>query len=74
MPNDLPASGAAEQRLADDLIQGARGIAAEIGEKQRRVEYMLEQRLIPARKVGRRWYASRAQLRAHFLPEEPARK
>jgi hypothetical protein len=35
---------------------------------------MLEQRLIPARKVGRRWYASRAQLRAHFLPEEPARK
>jgi hypothetical protein len=60
---------AKRQRLGDDLIRGASAIAHELDEPVRRINYMLERGQLPARKVGGRWYASRSQLRAHFIAE-----
>jgi hypothetical protein len=53
--------------LAGDLIWGAAAIAAELGVEERRAFYLLDQRLIPARKIGALWCASRQQLRDAFL-------
>jgi hypothetical protein len=51
--------------IADDLIWGAAAIGREIGAKDdKRAHYLLGRRLIPARKVGRIWVASRQELRA----------
>jgi hypothetical protein len=57
--------------LAVDLIWGAAAIARELGLAERRVFYMLDRRLLPARKIGALWCASRTQLRAAFLGAEP---
>jgi hypothetical protein len=57
---------AADVRLRDDLIFGAKAIAAELGLGQRRVFYLLESKHLPAMKAGRIWVASRRRLRAHF--------
>jgi hypothetical protein len=53
--------------LAGDLIWGAAAIAAELGIEERRAFYLLDRRLIPARKIGTLWCASRHQLRVAFL-------
>ena len=52
--------------LADDLLWGCAAIAAELGVTQRRCFYMLESRMIPARKIGSTWCGSRRELREHF--------
>ena len=49
-----------------DLIWGADGMAAEIGLPRRSVFYMLERGFLPAKKIGRKWVISRAELRATF--------
>jgi hypothetical protein len=49
-----------------DLIWGAEAIGAEIGLNTRQAFWLLENGQIPARKVGRRWCASRTGLRKHF--------
>ncbi len=54
------------------LIWGAERIAEELGLKPRQAFYMLENGQLPARKVGGRWVAERAKLRAFFLAEEEA--
>jgi hypothetical protein len=54
----------------DDLIWGCPAIAAEILKSVRQTYYLLEHGLIPARKIGSRWIASRAELRA-FFPHPP---
>jgi hypothetical protein len=50
-----------------DLIWGAEAIATALNLKSRRQAFhMLEQGMIPARKVGKTWVASREALRRHF--------
>jgi hypothetical protein len=52
--------------LSSDLIWGVAAIAAEIGKTKRQTFHLIENRQIPAGKVGGRIVASRAKLRAHF--------
>ena len=54
------------------LIWGADRIAQELGLKPRQAFYMLENGKLPARKVGGRWVAERARLRAFFVGEGEA--
>jgi hypothetical protein len=49
-----------------DIIWGVEAIAKAIGRSQRQTFWILEKKLIPARKVGRLWAVSRRGLRAHF--------
>lgn len=55
-----------------DIVWGAREIARLIGMTPKAVFHMLERGQIPARKVGRRWCASRAALREFFERTEDA--
>jgi len=64
MSKTLPS--AEQNPLASDLLSGVRAIAVEIGEPERRTYYLLENKLIPAGKLGSVWVASRAKLRRHF--------
>lgn len=50
-----------------DLVWGADAIASEINVNLRRCFYLLENKELPAQKVGGRWVADRGQLRAFFL-------
>jgi hypothetical protein len=53
--------------LASDLLYGVDAIARFIGESRRRCYYLLENRRLPAGKLGAgRWVASRRALREHF--------
>lgn len=63
--NEPPTS----ETLAEDLLIGAEAIAAELGISMRKAFYWLERSLIPARKTGRTWVASRRRLRQHFGAE-----
>ncbi len=56
-----------------DLIWGAEAIGREINASRRRTFYLLQQGLIPAKKVGESWVASRTTLRCYFLGEETER-
>lgn len=49
-----------------DLLWGCAAIAAALGVTERACFHMLEQRQLPARKVGGRWVASRRKLEQHF--------
>jgi hypothetical protein len=55
-------SGASDS-IGADLIWGAAAIGAEIGAGKRKAFYMLERHLIPGRKIGGLWVASRRELR-----------
>lgn len=49
------------------LVWGAAAIARELNLKnERQAFYILESGLLPAKKVGRQWVASRAALHAYF--------
>jgi hypothetical protein len=52
-----------------DLIWGAASIAAAIGKTKRATFHLLERGVIPARKIGNQWCASRRKLQAHFEGE-----
>jgi hypothetical protein len=52
--------------LADDLIWGVTAIAREINRNNRQTFHLLENRRVPASKIGGRWCASRAGLRNFF--------
>ena len=54
------------ESLGSDLLWGARRIAEEIGVPARKAYYLLENGLIPARKIGRDWCARRSVLNQHF--------
>jgi hypothetical protein len=57
---------------ADDLdapVWGAKCIAQEIGRNPRVTFYLLEQGLIPAKKIGVQWVSTRRQLRAALAGE-----
>jgi hypothetical protein len=55
-----------ERPLADDLLEGAVAIGDFIGVPTRRALWLLDQRAIPADKLGQRWVASRRELRSFF--------
>lgn len=48
------------------LVWGAAAIGKEINASPRQTFYLLQKGLIPARKVGDQWVASREELRRHF--------
>jgi hypothetical protein len=52
--------------LADDLLNGAEEIAAELGRPVRETYYRLERGHIPGVKIGRIWTSTRSGLRRHF--------
>ena len=60
------------QQNADslDLIWGAAAIGREINANPRRTFYYLQNGLIPAKKVGELWVASRKVLHRRFLGED----
>jgi hypothetical protein len=58
--------GRDDEPIGNDLIRGARAIAAELNETERRTQYLLETGQIPAGKSGRVWIASRRRLREHY--------
>ncbi|WP_262514224.1 DNA-binding protein [Agrobacterium tumefaciens] len=59
----------AEQIEQSDVIWGAGEIAKAIGTTERATYHMLELGKIPARKIGKRWVASRTKLQQHFEGE-----
>jgi hypothetical protein len=61
-----------DQKVGDDLICGVAAIASEIGESQRRTQYLCDKRDIPVFKMRGRLYARRSSLRQRF--EELERK
>jgi hypothetical protein len=52
--------------LAEDLLDGAEDFANFLGWPVRRVFYLLEKGLIPARKTGNRWTGLKSRVRQHF--------
>ena len=62
MPSPDPATS---ETLADDLLDGAEAISEFTGWPVRRVFYLLEKRLLPARKVGNRWISLKSRIRRH---------
>ncbi len=60
MPNNTAA-------LAADLIWGAEYMARKLGISRAAVYHLLAAKRLPATKLGRRWVASRSQLRAALV-------
>jgi hypothetical protein len=56
--------------LAADLLWGGKEISDFLGVPPRKAYWMLEQKLIPARKIGDKWVASRRALREHLAPAD----
>jgi hypothetical protein len=54
----------------DDLLWGAAAIGEAIGKSTRMAFYLLEHGLIPGRKVGKQWVASRERLLAALTEEQ----
>ncbi len=59
------------ENLANDLLWGAQEIGEAIGVNRRRAFHLLANGRIPARRVGKKWVASRAALHA-FLASASA--
>jgi hypothetical protein len=55
-----------------DLVWGCAAIAAVIRRSERSVFHLLENGLLPAKKVGGRWVASRRKLLDALTGNEPA--
>lgn len=55
-----------------DLVWGAKNIGAEINKTEKAAFHLLEKKMLPARKVGRQWVASRSALRRHLVGEGEA--
>ena len=62
-------SGQVRDANAPDLIWGAEAIGREINRSARQTFYLLEQGLIPGRKIGNQWTSTRRQLRQHVAGE-----
>jgi hypothetical protein len=69
MSDDVPKAGPRtnEPDLRSDLVWGGEGIAQEINRTTRQAFHMLENGLLPARKVGGVWCASRTALRRALI-------
>jgi len=55
---------------ASDLVWGGEGIGRAINRTARQAFHLLEDGLLPAKKVGGQWCASRAALRRALIDEE----
>jgi hypothetical protein len=55
-----------ETNVGIDVLWGAEAIGAAIGVNKRRAFHLLENRLIPAKRVGGRWAARRSELNTFF--------
>jgi hypothetical protein len=60
--------------LADDLMIGAKPIAAFLGLPVRQVFYMMENGQLPAFKIGSKWGARKSTLADHIASLESAVK
>ena len=49
-----------------DLVWGCRAIARRIGKSERQTYYLLEENLIPAKKIGKEWCTTEKALHQHF--------
>jgi hypothetical protein len=56
-----------QQKLADDLLLGARAIADELGLDEHAVYYLAKMKRLPIGKLGKNLIASRATLRRFTL-------
>jgi hypothetical protein len=57
--------------LIADVVWGAEAIGRVIGKTPRATFHLLERGLLPARKVGKQWVASRRKLLQALTGEEP---
>ncbi len=55
-----------QQTESLDIIWGAAAIAEHIGIPKRKLDYLLKQNAIPARRVGSRWVARKSELNEFF--------
>lgn len=55
-----------KQQIADDLLRGTKAIAEFLGFKVHQVQYMVEQKRIPAKQVGKIWFARKSELNDFF--------
>jgi hypothetical protein len=62
--------GSPKNQHPHDIVWGARAIGAVINRSERETFFLLENDLLPAAKVGRKWSASRARLLAHCSGED----
>ena len=56
----------------DDLLWGVREIGKAIRRSERQVYHLLAQRLLPGRKIGASWVASRRKLLAALMGDDEA--
>ncbi len=54
--------------VENDLLKGAEAAAKALGMSRREVYYLLDQKLIPAKKKKGRWYFYRSDLLNSFKP------
>jgi hypothetical protein len=55
---------------SSDIVWGGADIAREINRNLRQTYHLLENHLLPARKMGRSWVSSKKALRAAVLPPD----
>jgi hypothetical protein len=53
-------------------VWGAEGIGKVLGTSRRRTFYLLENNLVPARKIGKSWVSTTAELESFLLGRLPA--
>ena len=61
-----PAHAAGADTLASDVLRGVNAIAVFLGEKPRRINYLIKKRRIPVGRDGGQWIASKRTLRQHY--------
>jgi hypothetical protein len=61
------------QPSPSDIVWGARAIGQVINRSERETYFLLENDLLPAVRVGRKWSASRARLIAHCSGDDERR-
>jgi hypothetical protein len=59
-----------DETTAPDLIWGAAAIARTIGQTERATYHLLASELLPAKRIGGRWVASRRKLLAVLTGDE----
>jgi hypothetical protein len=54
-----------EATLADDMLRGAAKISEYTGDSERRTQYLLETKRLPAFKIGHVWHMRKSTYRAY---------
>jgi hypothetical protein len=61
-----------DETTASDVIWGAEAIAKAIGQTERATYHLLASGLVPAKRIGGRWVASRRKLLAALTGDDGA--